>query len=78
MDCFYQDQHQLYISDDCIDCGACVSECPVEAIFQEQEVPARWASYIVLNLERVAALKDQGGHITQKQEPLVGATCREP
>ena len=25
--------------DECIDCGACIPECPVEAIFEESEVP---------------------------------------
>lgn len=31
---------QLYIDpNECIDCNACVSECPVEAIFEEDDVP---------------------------------------
>jgi ferredoxin len=30
----------LYIDPDtCIDCGACIPECPYEAIFPEEEVP---------------------------------------
>ncbi len=34
---------QLYIdSDMCIDCGACVSVCPVEAIFTEADLPEWW------------------------------------
>jgi ferredoxin len=28
--------------DTCIDCGACVPECPFEAIFPEDEVPAAY------------------------------------
>ena len=29
---------QLYINpDDCIDCGACLPECPVEAIYESEE-----------------------------------------
>ena len=28
--------------DDCIDCEACVSECPVEAIFLDDDVPEEW------------------------------------
>ena len=29
---------QLYINpDECIDCGACVSECPVDAIYESEE-----------------------------------------
>jgi ferredoxin len=32
-----------------IDCGACVPECPVTAIFTEEEVPPNWESYIAKN-----------------------------
>src|SRR3954453_7038543 len=65
MECFYQDEHMLYIDPiECIDCGACVPECPVEALFAEADVPGRWASFVQLNAERAAALKASGGHIT--------------
>jgi NAD-dependent dihydropyrimidine dehydrogenase PreA subunit len=41
---------QLYIDPDiCTDCGACEPECPVEAIFEEDDVPERWRDYIALN-----------------------------
>ncbi|MCK6509922.1 ferredoxin family protein [Myxococcota bacterium] len=41
---------QLFINpDECIDCGACEPECPVSAIFEESEVPAKWASYTKTN-----------------------------
>jgi NAD-dependent dihydropyrimidine dehydrogenase PreA subunit len=41
---------QLFIEPaECIDCGACVSECPVEAIFRESDVPAGWSQYTRLN-----------------------------
>jgi ferredoxin len=41
---------QLYIDPDiCIDCGACEPECPVEAIFEEDEVPEKWESYTEKN-----------------------------
>ena len=37
---------QLYIDPDiCIDCGACEPECPVEAIFEEDEVPEKWIQF---------------------------------
>lgn len=39
--------------DDCIDCDACVPECPVEAIYPDDEVPEKWEHYIELN-ERLA------------------------
>ena len=35
--------------DECIDCGACVPACPVEAIFALDEVPDKWKSYIDVN-----------------------------
>ena len=42
----------LYIDpEECIDCGACEPECPVEAIYEESEVPEEWASYIDKNYE---------------------------
>jgi ferredoxin len=41
---------QLYIDPDtCIDCGLCVDECPVKAIFAEDDVPAQWKQYVQLN-----------------------------
>jgi len=43
---------QLYIHPDiCIDCGACEPECPVEAIFEEDDTPEKWRSYIKLNAD---------------------------
>ena len=38
---------------ECIDCDACVSECPVEAIYPDDEVPEKWEHHIELN-ERLA------------------------
>lgn len=69
-ECFYQDESMLYISPgDCIDCGGCVSECPVNAIYREDEVPAPWAGYVELNLRRTRELIASGiGHVTEKQE----------
>ena len=40
----------LYIDPDtCIDCGLCVDECPVEAIFSEEDLPEKWQSYVEKN-----------------------------
>ena len=53
-DCFHEDADMLYINpDDCIDCEACVQECPVEAIFHEDDVPDQWQGYIELNEAKV-------------------------
>ena len=44
---------QLLINpDECIDCGACEPECPVEAIYEADAVPDKWKSYIQKNAEK--------------------------
>ena len=66
-DCFRAGDKMLYIDpDECIDCDACRSECPVEAIFHEDEVPAEWNSYIQLNAKMAAECPQ----ITDKKSPL--------
>jgi len=45
----YASAEQLYISEDCIDCGMCVHVCPVNAIFASEDVPAQWQSFIEKN-----------------------------
>jgi ferredoxin len=75
-DCFYQDEHMLYIDpSECIDCEACVPECPVGAIFHDTSVPEPWAQCVELNASRSAALKTAGGNITEKQAPMEGLGC---
>ena len=40
----------LYIDpDECIDCAACIPECPVEAIFEEDDLPEEWQKYTEIN-----------------------------
>lgn len=52
VDCIHEGDDQYYINpDECIDCGACEPECPVEAIFPEDEVPEKWQSYIQKNAD---------------------------
>ena len=39
VDCFYEGENMLVINpDECIDCGACLPECPVEAIYPDEEI----------------------------------------
>jgi len=77
-DCFYQDGEMLYIDPiDCIDCEACVPECPVEAIFHEANIPGPWIQFVQLNADRAAALKENGGKITDRQAPTMGPRCRK-
>ena len=41
---------QLYVdATHCIDCGLCVGECPVSAIFGEDDLPAEWQEFIEKN-----------------------------
>ena len=45
VDCFREGPNFLVIDpDECIDCTLCVAECPVEAIYAEDDVPPRPAA----------------------------------
>ena len=66
---FREDKEMCVIDPEvCIDCGACVSECPVNAIYPEDEVPDQWKSYIQLNADKAPTLPP----INEKKEPLAG------
>ncbi len=52
VDCIYGDDEDrmLFIHPtECIDCGACEPECPVSAIFPEENLPGKWAEFTALN-----------------------------
>ena len=52
VDCFREGPNFLVIDpDECIDCTLCVAECPVEAIFAEDDVPENQRAFIALNAE---------------------------
>ena len=62
VDCIYEGEDQLYIHpDECIDCGACVPECPVTAIFIDDEVPPTWESFRCEEPRRVPERQAAGG-----------------
>jgi ferredoxin len=70
VDCFHGDDEMLYIDpDECIDCGACVPECPVEAIYDEGALPPEEESWLAINENRARKLPVVGA----KQEPLTTA-----
>jgi ferredoxin len=48
----FESAQQLFIHpDECIDCGACVPACPVEAIFALDETPEKWKTFIDVNAQ---------------------------
>ena len=51
----YEDVNEhdmLYIDPDvCIDCGLCVGECPVQAIYAEEDLPEEQMKYIQINAD---------------------------
>jgi NAD-dependent dihydropyrimidine dehydrogenase PreA subunit len=52
VDCIYDGGDQFFINpEECIDCGACEPECPVEAIYPEDEVPEEMQSYTAKNAD---------------------------
>ena len=52
VDCFREGPNFLAIDpDECIDCSLCVAECPVEAIYAEDDVPPPQLRFVALNAE---------------------------
>ena len=75
VDCFYEYQGQLYIHpDECIDCGACEPECPVEAIVDEVDLSNKDKKRLIdINIEKA----EKGINHTEKIEPLKTAVARK-
>jgi ferredoxin len=52
VDCFREGPNMLVIEpDECIDCAVCIPECPVNAIYAEEDLPADQLDFIKINLE---------------------------
>ena len=67
VDCFYEGAQMLYIHpEECIDCEACVPECPVEAIFHEDNLPDEWKDFTALNAEESPQVP---GHHREERRP---------
>ena len=70
VDCFYEGPEFLVIHpDECIDCGLCEPECPIDAIFADDELPKDQIEFIEIN----AKLADVYENITEAAEPLPDA-----
>jgi ferredoxin len=70
VDCFYEGPNMLVIHpDECIDCALCEPECPVDAIFSEDELPAEQQEFLTLNQELAAIWPN----ITEKKDAFADA-----
>jgi ferredoxin len=48
--CFREGENMVVIDpDECINCDACVPQCPVNAIYPEDDVPPKWQDYVAFN-----------------------------
>ena len=55
VDCFHEGPNFLVIDpDECIDCAICVPECPIEAIFDEDDLPEDQLEFIDINAKLAA------------------------
>jgi NAD-dependent dihydropyrimidine dehydrogenase PreA subunit len=62
VDCIYEGERMMYIHpDECVDCGACESVCPVEAISFEADTPTEWKGFAAVNAEFFDELGSPGG-----------------
>jgi ferredoxin len=70
VDCFHEGPNFLVIDpEECIDCTLCVPECPINAIYAEDDVPESMKEFIGLNAE----LARTWPIITDKKEGLADA-----
>ena len=67
VDCFYEGPNFLVIHpDECIDCALCEPECPVEAIFADDELPEDQQRL----LDIAAELAESWPNISEKKAAL--------
>lgn len=73
-ECFKEGPKMLYIDPNlCIDCTICVSACPVNAIFKDDEVPGMYKDYLKINEEQSKVCPP----IDEKQDALPTARTIE-
>ena len=70
VDCFYEGPNFLVIHpDECIDCALCEPECPVDAIFADDELPEDQQQFLDIAIE----LAESWPNISEKKDPLPDA-----
>ncbi|MCB1783291.1 MAG: ferredoxin family protein [Alphaproteobacteria bacterium] len=68
VDCFYEGENMLVINpDECIDCGVCEPECPIDAILPDTDSSAE--KWIDMNRE----YSEKWPNITVKKDPMAEA-----
>lgn len=73
VECFHADDERLYIDPDvCVDCGACIPACPVQAIYDIVDMPDEMEPWIAINAAKAKFLPV----VIDKQEPLPTASER--
>ena len=71
VDCFREGPNFLTIDpDECIDCAVCIPECPVNAIYAEEDVPSDQQHMIPLNVELA---RSGWPSITKRKMPMPDA-----
>ena len=74
VECFHYDDEMLYIDPEvCIDCAACITECPVKAIFEEDDLPEDQHQWIEINATKAPDLPV----LLAPMDPLPGAEERK-
>lgn len=85
VDCIYEGGRMFYIQpDECINCGLCLSICPVDAIVWDEEITEAQRMFIAINREyfepSVTGLGSPGGWdtscSTSDDHPVVAAIIR--
>jgi ferredoxin len=71
--CFHRDEQMVYIDpESCIDCGACAPECPVDAIWNEYELPQNLQKWSEINRDKAS----KAARLEQQIAPLPTAEAR--
>ena len=74
VEAFHETPDRLYINPEtCIDCNACVDECPVDAIYADMDVPDELEEWTGLN-----ATAEEYPVLVGSKEALKGPKCSDP
>ena len=66
----------LYIHpDECIECGACEPECPVNAIFHESALPEEWREFHQLNVQWCTGGADEKQAVRRRVDAIQPRTA---